>query len=131
RGEQQGRAVGHELLDDLPEVVAAGRVEPGGGLVEEQHRRPVDEGGGQVEPAAHPTGVGLGRAVGGLDQAEALQQLAGPPGDLPAGEVGQAPDEVEVLTAGEVLVARTAWGSRATSMPRTRARPPSGCRIVV
>src|SRR5690606_28530083 len=85
---------------------AAGRVEPGGGLVEEQHRWPVDEGGGQVEPAAHPAGVGLGRAVGGLDQAEALQQLAGPPGDLPAGEVGQAPDEVEVLAAGEVLVDR-------------------------
>ena len=42
-------------------VDAAARVEPGGRLVEEQHRRARDERGGEVEPAAHAARVGLGR----------------------------------------------------------------------
>src|SRR5690606_36050852 len=35
-GEQQGRALGHQFGDDVPQVAAAGRVEPGGRFVEEQ-----------------------------------------------------------------------------------------------
>ena len=62
-GEQHGRAVGDQVADDLPHVLALGRVEAGGRLVEEDHRRPADQAGGQVEPAAHAAGVGL-RACG-------------------------------------------------------------------
>ena len=51
----------HEVLDHAPQLVATLRVEAGGGLVEEQHRRPVHERGGEVEPAAHATGVGARR----------------------------------------------------------------------
>ena len=36
--EQHGRALADQLLDQRPHVVAAARVEAGGGLVEEQHR---------------------------------------------------------------------------------------------
>jgi hypothetical protein len=36
-GEQRGGAVGDELVDDVPHLEAAARVEPGGRLVEEQH----------------------------------------------------------------------------------------------
>ena len=39
RGEQHGRAVVDELADDVPHVLALGRVEAGGRLVEEDHRR--------------------------------------------------------------------------------------------
>ncbi len=38
-GEHHRRAGGGELGDDLPQRLAGGRVEAGGGLVEEQHRR--------------------------------------------------------------------------------------------
>ena len=39
RGEQHRRAVGDQAADDVPHVLALGRVEAGGRLVEEDHRR--------------------------------------------------------------------------------------------
>ena len=62
----------------LPEAEARRRVEPGRRLVEEQDRRPVHERGREVEPAAHAARVGLERPVGGVGQAEALEQLGRP-----------------------------------------------------
>ena len=61
RGEQHGRAVGDQVADDVPHVLALGRVEAGGRLVQEDHRRAAHQGRGEVEPAAHAAGVGLGR----------------------------------------------------------------------
>ena len=80
-GEQHRRALGHQLLDDAPEVLAALGVEAGGGLVEEEDGRAGDEGGGQVEATAHAARVGLEDAVAGVGQAEVLQQLVGPAGE--------------------------------------------------
>ena len=74
--QQRGRAFGDEVLDHGPQAKAAARVQAGRGLVEEQHGRLGDERGGEVEPAAHAAGVGLGRTVGGIGQLEALEQLA-------------------------------------------------------
>ena len=68
------------LLDDLPQVVAALGVEPGGRLVEEEHGGPGHQGGGQVEPPAHAARVGLERAVAGVGQVELAEQLDGPAG---------------------------------------------------
>ena len=70
RREQHGRAVGDELLDHAPEVGATRGVEAGRGLVEEEHRRPVHERGREVEPAAHPAGVGLAGPVGRVGEVE-------------------------------------------------------------
>jgi hypothetical protein len=39
RGQQHGRATGDQRHDDVPHVVAAARVQPRGGFVEEQHGR--------------------------------------------------------------------------------------------
>ena len=52
-GQQHCCAVTDELLDERPKIASAARVETGGGFVQEQHRRSVDKGGGQVETAAH------------------------------------------------------------------------------
>jgi hypothetical protein len=43
RRQHDGRAVGVQPADLLPQRDAAHRVEPGRGLVEEEHRRFVDE----------------------------------------------------------------------------------------
>ena len=69
------------LLDDLPQVVAALGVEPGGRLVEEEHGRAGHQGGGQVEAPAHAARVGLERPVAGIGQVELGEQLDGPLGD--------------------------------------------------
>ncbi len=55
-------------------VFAADRVETGGRLVEEQHRRLVDERRGEVQAPTHAPRVRPDLAVGGLDQVDALQQ---------------------------------------------------------
>ena len=45
-GQKHGGAVGDELADEGPQVAAAAQVQAGGRLIQEQHRGPVDEGGG-------------------------------------------------------------------------------------
>ena len=50
-------AVGDELADEAPDVIARLRVEPGRGFVEDQQARPSDEARTEVEPAAHAAGV--------------------------------------------------------------------------
>jgi hypothetical protein len=106
RREQERRAAGDELLDDAPQVVAADGVESRRRLVEEQHGRLVHERRREVEASAHAAGVRLGRSVGGVGQAEHLEQLVGAGPHVPGREVGELADEAEVLAAGEVLVDR-------------------------
>ena len=104
RRQQDRGAGGDEVADVLPDGAAAARVEPGGGLVEEDHLRRADEGHGQVEPAKHSAGVGRYRPARRLDEIEALEQLANA---LPAGgstEVVQIGHQAEVLFAGEQRV---------------------------
>ena len=81
-GEQHRGALGHQLPDDLPQVDPRPRVQAGGRLVQEQDRGPADQAGAQVQPAAHAPRVGLHGAVGGVGQAEALEQI-GRPGAWP------------------------------------------------
>ena len=61
--QQDGRAVADELLDRLPQVDPRARVQAGGRLVEEQHRRARDERRREVQPAPHAARVGLRRAA--------------------------------------------------------------------
>ena len=72
--------VARQALDLVPELGARLGVQAGGRLVEEQHLGAVDEAHGQVETALHAARVGLGLAVGGVGEAEALERL----GDAPA-----------------------------------------------
>ena len=106
RGQQHGRARRRARLDRLPHAQPRAGVEARGGLVEEQHRRPVDERGGQVEPPAHAAGVGLGGPLGRLGQLEALEQLVRAHPRLLAGHVVELAHHLEVLEAGQVLVHR-------------------------
>src|SRR2546421_533942 len=77
RGEQQRRAVGDELLDDLPEVEPPAWIEPSGRFVEDQDGRAVDKGSGEVEPPTHAPRVRLHRPVTRVGQLEPLEELAG------------------------------------------------------
>ena len=61
RGQQHGAALADQLADGLPHLAAGARVEAGGRLVQEDQRRPGDQAGGQVEPAAHAAGEVLDR----------------------------------------------------------------------
>jgi hypothetical protein len=54
RGEKERRPARDELADDVPHGEAAPGIEAGGRLIQEEHRRAVDEARGEVEAAAHP-----------------------------------------------------------------------------
>ena len=96
-----------QAADDVPHVLALGRVETGGRLVEEDHRGTADQAGREVEPPAHaaasrswPSGSAASAEV------EPLEQFGGARLGVAAAEVQQLADEHEVLGAGEVLVDR-------------------------
>ena len=104
-GEQDGEPLRAGQVGDLgPHVGPDLRVEPGGGLVQEQHPRPVDQAHGDVEAPLHPAGVAAADPVGRLGQAEALQQLPHPAPQPGAAQAVHLPLEGEVLPPGGLQV---------------------------
>ena len=108
RGQQHRAAVGDEAADRVPHLAAGARVQAGGRLVEEDQRRARDQACREVEPPAHAARELRDRPVGGLLEAELLEQRASrsrarPPGAGPAG-------------------GRTATGSPSRSGPRRPTR---------
>ena len=73
---------GVELPQGVPQGQPALGIESGGGLVEEQHGRPVEDGPGHHQPLGHAPRQGVDRGVGPLLQLELLQQLGGRPARL-------------------------------------------------
>ena len=63
RREEDRLPVDVELAEDLPQGDAALRVEAGGGLVEEQDRRPVHDRPGDHQPLGHAAGEGVDPGV--------------------------------------------------------------------
>jgi hypothetical protein len=106
RGQQDRDPVGGQASDDLPHGLAASRVEPGGGFVEEDDPWSPDQGHGQVEPAAHPARVGGCHLPGRLEQIEPVEQVGGPTTAVGPAQVGQVRHQHQVLPAGEQLVHR-------------------------
>ncbi len=104
RGQQQRRSLADELPHRRPDLVAAARVEPSCGLVEEQNPRARKQARGEIKPAAHPAGVGPCWAVGRIGELELRQQLVGPLARLGLGEAEQAAEHEEVLPAAENLI---------------------------
>ena len=105
RGQQDRHALlAREPLDLRPHLGARLGVEPGGGLVEEQHLRAVEQAHGDVEPALHAAGVGLHLARGGVGEPEALERLGHPALQLGAGDPVELALDHEVLAAGGVGV---------------------------
>ena len=102
-GEEDAAARAAHARDELPEAAAPARVERGGRLVEEQHRRLPEQADREVQPLLVPDGE--------LDRAPLLHvepDLRESTGDGGArvGEAGQAGEELEVLARGEPAVER-------------------------
>jgi hypothetical protein len=106
RGQEDGDAAGREVADAVPHLPAAARVEPGRGLVEEDHPRRPGQRHRQVEAAAHPTRVRRDRARGRVGQVEAIEQLCHPTPPGAAAEMVQVGHQLQVLLACEQVVDR-------------------------
>ena len=104
--EQHGGAVGDELADEAPDVVARLRVEARRGLVEDQQARAADEARAEVEPAAHATGVAAHDAVAGVAEPKALERVGRAAAGIGAAQAVEPADHLQVLAAGEGAVDR-------------------------
>jgi hypothetical protein len=106
RRQQHRRAVRDQMLDRRPERDSAARVDAGRRFVEEQDSRARDHRRGEVEAPAHPARVGAHQPPACIAELELVQQLARPLARFAAAEVVEAPDHLEVLEAGQVVVDR-------------------------
>ena len=117
RRQQNGDALAQQLADGFPDPQAARRVQPRGGLVEEEHGRAGHQRPGQVQPSPHAARVTLHHPVGRVGQFELGQEFLGPgPGGRPA-QVGQLADEHQVLAPGQQRVQRRVLGGDADVAP--------------
>jgi hypothetical protein len=104
----------------FPEGGAALDVEAGGGLVEEEDPRPVGEGERQVEAALHPARVAAHLAVGGVGEADPLQQLVAAALALGLAEAVEGGLQAHVLAAGQQRVERRLLQRGADRRPHPR-----------
>ena len=93
-------------MNDLPHAQPRRRVQPGGRLVEEEHSWVTHEAGGEVESPLHAARIGLGSAIGGVDEPEPFQQVLGTLPDVIAVQVAESSHHVQVLAAGELRLDR-------------------------
>ena len=103
-GQQDRGASLHQGTDDVPHLLTRARVQASGGLIEEDEWGPGDERDRQVQPTPHPAGVAAHPLAAGLGEAEGGQQLLGPLTCPTPAKAQQAPEEPQVLRAGERLV---------------------------
>jgi hypothetical protein len=106
RAEQDRGPPGDQGPGDLPDLPARPRVQAGGRLVEEHHLRGDDDARRDVQPPPHAARVVLGQPARGLADAERVEQLVGPRLRRRPRQPEQAPEQDQVLPAGEVLVDR-------------------------
>ena len=95
RGEQDGAAARLESLHHFPELAAGLRIEPRGGLVEEEQLGVVDQRAGDREPLGLAAGEVLHAGAGLVDEADPLENDPSKAPDLPD------PAFPEVLPGGD------------------------------
>ncbi len=88
----------------LPDHPAGGRVEPDGGLVEEQHRGAVEQRARDLQAAEHPAGERAREPLEHRLELHRLDRLLDALAPLAPGHAGHAAVEVEVLVGGERAV---------------------------
>eukprot|EP01084_Bolivina_argentea_P250226 419178_1 len=98
-GQDDGAVLGG-AADHTPQLAAAGRVHPGGGLVQEEHLGGANQGQGDAELAL----VATGQLVGGhglvVGQAADLEQVGNDGGDMLSRHAAEGSVELEVLLGG-------------------------------
>ena len=104
RGHQHGLAAAAEVDDEVFDFAAAERVEPGGGFIEDDEFRVIEEGLGEAHAAGHAVREFADEAVGGGAQAGHLDQLRRARFDFRLAEAEDGAEVAEGLAAGEIAI---------------------------
>jgi hypothetical protein len=103
-GQQEACAFGGQLPEDMPQRQPAGRIQAGGRLVEEQHRRCGHQAGRDIQAAAHATGISAHQPAASAGKVKLAGQLRRA---APCGAARQAvepADHDQVLRPGQERV---------------------------
>ncbi len=114
-GQQHGGARGHQRAHDLPNLVAAARVQTGGGFVEEDQLGGDHDAGRDVDPPPHATGIGLHLPSASFGQTERVEQLGRPRLGRRPRVAPQPGEQHEVVHARQVFVDRCELAGHAHS----------------
>ena len=106
RRQHDGLALAVEAFEQLPQRQPTLGVEPGSGLVEEEHRRPVEDGTGHHQPLCHAAGECVDGRLGEAGQLEPLEQVVGRLLGLLGAHAEEAAVAVQVLPRRELAVQR-------------------------
>src|SRR6266498_4052256 len=104
-GEEHGdRLTPPQLVQVGPDLAAGLRVEPDGGLVQEQHPWGVEQAARDLQAALHPAREGAHLAAAPLTEPDQVQDLVQAGGHGVARDPVQLGVEAQVLLGGEVVV---------------------------
>ena len=104
RGDENREPAVVQLVQDLPELPARHRVDPGRRLVEEEEVGPGEKGGDERELLLHSAGERPGEAPAVRAHADALEELRGAEPGLGRWNRVEPGPQVEVLVDRQVLV---------------------------
>jgi len=111
RGEQNGQRLAVcEEAQLLPHGGSRLRIQPGRGLVQKQHLRPVHEPQRHVESALHPARIPSDDAVGRVRDPDQVEQLSDPGAQLAPAHPLDVALQHQVLAPGRVAVDAGALG---------------------
>jgi hypothetical protein len=96
-GDHDGHAGVRQCADACPELAASQRIDAGGGLVQEQNVRAVQQRGGERQPLLQAERQIAGDAGGGLRQVEAGERRIDRAGLRGAAEAVDAREEPQVF----------------------------------
>ena len=106
RGEKERAALlGAQMRDHVPHRNARGRVEAGGGFVQEQDLRVVHQAAGDLQAPPHAPRQGGGKGAGAVGEADGFQQLRGALAAPRSGDAVEPGVNANILGAGELGVA--------------------------
>ena len=76
-GQQNGHAGAIQLPHIVPKALAQLDIDAGGGLVQDQHRRRMDQGLADQQAPPHAAGQGAGIGAGLIGQVDQIQNFGG------------------------------------------------------
>ena len=101
------------------------RIETAGRLVEQQHRRVVDDRLGQLDPLFHAGRVFVEQPITGILQFEVSQHLVGTPLRLPARHAAKFSGKGDIFDAAQAGNQSVGLGHEADQSPQARSLLPS------
>ena len=105
-GDEDGRALGGKLVDEVPELAPGNRVHPAGGLIQEQQRRAMQHGTTQGETLTPATRKAAHHCTGAPFQSSDVQNFLDTGFFSCPGNFVDPGVELQIFQHGQLIVER-------------------------